>query len=59
MDDGPGRLKADNHFGILHHDSPHVSHNLQRSNSYSSQNNSSQDKDMVDSTMVSRQSTFR
>ena len=58
VDDGPSRMEADNHFGVLH-DSPHVSHNLQRSNSYSSQNNSSQDKDMVDSTMVSRQSTFR
>ncbi|WZN60492.1 UBX domain-containing protein [Chloropicon roscoffensis] len=54
VDDGPSRMEADNHFGVLH-DSPHVSHNLQRSNSYSSQNNSSQDKDMVDSTMADAQ----
>ncbi|UPR00899.1 UBX domain-containing protein [Chloropicon primus] len=54
VEEGAGRMEADNHFGVVH-DSPHVSHNLQRSNSYSSQEIASQDKNMVDSTMVDAQ----
>ena len=54
LDEGPGRMEADNQLGILQdQESPHVSHNLQRSNSYSSQENASHDRNMVDSTMVS------